>query len=233
MLNGEMDITVGGRTETLRSGQLALIFPFHMHSYRSERKNKFVIFTFSPSIVSDFMKNTKGKIGEKTVFTPTNSTRAMFGERLVNELELSLYSIRACLYAALSDFTAQVELVSASTDNNMLSKVLTYINEHFAEPITLTDMARSIGYSANYLSHCIKRSFDLNFRSLLACVRTENAKSLLSETDRSVLDIALESGFGSERSFHRQFKSVTKRTPCEYRNENQLRVIKRTNEKFE
>lgn len=227
MLDGEMDITVGNRTETLKSGQLALIFPFHTHSYSSTRLNRFAIFTFSPSIVSDFMKNTNGKIGEKTVFTPSNSTSVMFDERILKEQQLSLYSIRACLYAALSDFSAQIRLISSSGDNNMLSKLLSFMNQHYSEPITLTETAKSVGYSANYLSHCIKKSFALNYSSLLSCIRTENAKSLLAESDISILNVALECGFGSERSFHRQFKNITGQTPGQYRNENKIKILNR------
>ena len=61
IINGGMEIIVNGRLETFRSGQIALVFPFQVHRYHSLGTCKFAIFTFSPSIISDFMKTVKGK----------------------------------------------------------------------------------------------------------------------------------------------------------------------------
>lgn len=167
------------------------------------------------------------------MFTPTDSTLSLIQEKLIEEKDLSLFGIRACLYAALSDYFANTKLVESTPETELILQITQYVNDHSAEPITLDSTAKSIGYSANYLSHCIKRSCGLSFPSLLAYIRTENAKSLLSDTDMSVLDIALESGFGSERSFHRHFKTITGITPRQYRNDAKLTVLDRAKEKKE
>ena len=44
-----------------------------------------------------------------------------------------------------------------------------------------------------------------------------NYRNLLKNTQRTVVDIALECGFGSERNFYRTFKELTGYTPKEYR----------------
>lgn len=228
VIDGEMSVTVNGRRETARSGQFILIFPFQTHLYSSERENHFVIYTFSPSLISDLIRAAEGKIGESAVFDALPSTVQLFETRLICEQDLSPWGIRACLYAMLSDFTRQVRLVRAEYDSNVLSKLIQYLSEHSSENVPLVKAAREIGYSANYLSHCIKSSLDLNYCRLLGCLRVENAKHLLHETDRTLLEIALECGFTNERSFHRHFKNLTGCTPAAYRRGSTLKVIDRS-----
>lgn len=68
----------------------------------------------------------------------------------------------------------------------------------------------------------------MNYSAFLSCLRCEIAKERLSETEDSVLSVALECGFGSERNFHRQFKALTGKTPREYRAARKLRAIEKS-----
>ena len=104
-----------------------------------------------------------------------------------------------------------------SKDSDLASKVVGYINEHLTDDIKLKDIADELNYVPNYLSACIQKAFGMNLRSLIASVRSDKAKYLLWETDKTGLEICYECGFGSERSFHRQFKQITGKTPKEYR----------------
>jgi len=227
MLDGTMTVMVDNRTETIRGGQFALIFPFQSHGYTSEEENHLVIYTFSPKLISSFMKNAEGKTGERAVFDASPISRQMFTDYVTRErthADASLYTVLSCIYSMLADFTEQVRMIPNPTDTNAFGKLLLYIREHLQADITLEEAARALGYSANYLSRCIRSSIGLNYCRLLACIRIEHAKSLLAETSRSILEIALESGFGSERSFHRQFRSLTGMTPGKYRSLRQLNV---------
>ncbi len=227
MLDGTMNVMVDNRTETIHGGQFALIFPFQLHGYTSEQVNHLIIYTFSPNLISTFMQNAEGKTGERAVFDASPISQQMFTDYVTREktyADASLYTVLSCIYSMLADFTQQVRLIPNPQDTNVLSKLLLYMREHFQTDITLEAVARAIGYSANYLSRCIRSSFGLNYCRLLACIRIEHAKALLTGTSKSILEIAMESGFGSERSFHRQFQSITGMTPGKYRSLRQLKV---------
>ena len=226
VLDGELSVTVGGgEQETARAGEFILIFPFQMHKYASSRVNKFVIYTFSPSLISDYLTFAKGKVGERAVFKADKSTYELFKSRFIEGGDYSIYSIRSCLYAMLSDFSKQIPLRDARNDNGALEKMVAYMNENYTQPISLEDVAKEIGYSANYLSHCIKKRFSFGYTTLLSCIRIERAKTLLTETKKSSLEIAFECGFGSERNFNRQFKSITGMTAKKYKKSNEVTVI--------
>lgn len=226
VIDGELSVTVGsGEAECARAGDFILIFPFQMHKYTSERVNKFVIYTFSPSLISDYLSFAKGKVGERSVFKADKSTMDLFVSRLISGEDYSVYTIRSCLYAMLSDFSKQVKLRDNKNDNGAIEKMVAYMNENYTLPISLEDVAKEIGYSANYLSHCIKKRFSFGYTTLLSCIRIEMAKTLLSETKKSSLEIAFECGFGSERNFNRQFKNITGTTPKKYKKSNDITVI--------
>lgn len=226
VLDGELSVTVGsGAPETARAGDFILIFPFQMHKYSSDRVNKFVIYTFSPSFISDYLTSAKGKIGERSVFKADSSTFGLFVSRFIDSSDYSIYSIRSCLYAMISDFSKQVALCDVRSDTGALEKMVAYMNMNYTSPISLETVAREIGYSANYLSHCIKKRFSFGFPTLLSCIRIEKAKTLLTETKKSSLEIAFECGFGSERNFNRQFKNITGLTAKGYKKSSNVTVI--------
>ena len=212
-----LDITVDGNTETLNVGQAAFVFPFQPHSYYSTKINKLAMFVFSPSMIPDFFNQTSGKVGKGSVFIPKESTLNMFRSRIFEKGDFELFDIKGCIYLMLSDFLENTELCEGTQDSSIAVGVVDYINKNISEKITLSDIAGALGYNPNYLSQRIGEVFGINLCSLLANIRADTAKYLLLETTKTGLEICYECGFGSERSFHRQFKDITGSTPKEYR----------------
>ena len=227
LLEGEMTVTVDGTDHQLKAGQTVLIFPFQTHKFYSKNKVKAAMYLFSASLLPSFFNVNDGKIGDGSCFFPSAATKFHFEEKILSESDLSLYSVKAFLYLSVSDFLSQNKLIDGFADTTVATKVAMYVNRHFNEQITLKTVASAIGYSPNYLSHCIQKLFNLNFCSLLACLRVDKARMLLAETDKTCIEICYECGFNSERSFYRQFKSITGRTAKSYRENYACRSISR------
>ena len=216
-LSGALEITVENRTQRLAPGQAAFVSPFQPHSYKSSEINKLAIFVFSPSMLPDLFNKTHGKVGKATVFTPKQSTLALFEERIFDREDFDLFEIKGILYLTLSDYLCATELYENSVDGTLSAEIVAYISEHITNEITLGALSKTLGYNQNYLSGRIKEIFGINLCTLIASIRADKAKYLLIETDKTGLEICYECGFGSERSFHRQFKTITGFTPKEYR----------------
>lgn len=217
-LENEVEISVDDTREALKPGDAAFVFPFQSHSYKSSQVNKIAIFVFSPYMIPDFFAKTDKKVGTRAVFTPKESTLAMFKDRIFAKNDMELFDIKGCIYLILSDFLESVELCESSATNEIATGVVNYIREHVTEEITLQSIAKELGYNPNYLSKCISDIFESNLCTLIANIRVDKARYLLFETNKTGLEICYDCGFGSERSFHRQFKAITGRTPKEYRN---------------
>lgn len=217
MIEGEMRITVDDRVEYIKAGEAAFIFPFQTHKMSSKSVNKLAMYLFPESTIMSFMKKYEGMVGERAVFKPSESTLAVFREKILNNDDLTLYSVKGFLYLALSDYISEISFKKSIGGTNVVSKVIAYMNEHFTEPITLDSVAAALGYSANYLSHCIQKLYGLNFCTILASLRIERARYLVTSSDSTLSEICYECGFGSERTFLRQFKSIMGFSPSEYR----------------
>ena len=217
MLEGEMRITIDEKEELIKAGEAAFIFPFQTHKMSSKSTNKLAMYLFSPATMVSFMKKHEGNVGERAVFKPNESTLAVFREKILNSEDFSLYNVKGFLYLALDDYLSQIPLRKSIGGTSVVSKVITYMNEHFTEQITLESVANALGYSANYLSHCIQKLYGLNFCTILASLRIERARYLITSSDKTTTEICYECGFGSERTFLRQFQSIMGFSPSAYR----------------
>ena len=98
-----------------------------------------------------------------------------------------------------------------------LQQILEYIHAHLERDIKLADLAGSIGMSQFHFSHLFKQSIGTSPYQYLLQQRIERAKQLLKQTDRSIVDIALECGFNSHSHLSKQFRQLTGMTPKSYR----------------
>jgi AraC family transcriptional regulator len=98
-----------------------------------------------------------------------------------------------------------------------LLQVLEYIHAHLERDIKLADLAGSIGMSQFHFSHLFKQSIGTSPYQYLLQQRIERAKQLLQQTDRSIIDIALECGFNSHSHLSKQFRQLAGMTPKAYR----------------
>ena len=76
-----------------------------------------------------------------------------------------------------------------------LRPVLAYIQEHFADPITIEELARLSHLSKSYFMSCFKQTFGLGAVEYLTQLRIKAACEALRSTTRSVSEIAYDNGF--------------------------------------
>ena len=72
------------------------------------------------------------------------------------------------------------ELATQRKRNDRLNRIITYVEEHYAEKITLSDFAKKEGVTMNYLSHFVKDSLNQSFQSYVNLVRYHAACKLIS-----------------------------------------------------
>lgn len=106
------------------------------------------------------------------------------------------------------------------TDNQQIFEhVIQYLAEHFREPITLGDVAKTTHLSVGYLSRLFSKEMGITLMHYLSLIRLHDAYSLLNNSDKSIESIADLSGFPNEKSFRKTFISVYDMTPLQYRNQ--------------
>ncbi|MDO4284012.1 MAG: AraC family transcriptional regulator [Eubacteriales bacterium] len=97
-----------------------------------------------------------------------------------------------------------------------LQNLLTFLEDHCGDPISLTDAAEMMGFSPSHFSRLFKQLTGTGFVRYLNIIRISQAAEQLVTTDDRITDIALRCGFGNVRSFNRVFLEITGYTPSEY-----------------
>lgn len=98
-----------------------------------------------------------------------------------------------------------------------IDKIYGYINRNYLSKIDLRDIARHSGTSVSNLCYFFMRSTNKSVISYVIEMRISHACTLLSETDKSISEIAFISGFNTLSNFNRLFQKFRKMTPGDYR----------------
>lgn len=103
-----------------------------------------------------------------------------------------------------------------TTDQQIL-QAAHFICQYYMEPLASTDVARAVGFSANYLSRKFRAVTGIGLHEYLVFVRLQHAAQELVSTSDSITTIALRCGFSDSNYFKDSFKKKYGVTPRNYR----------------
>ena len=134
------------------------------------------------------------------------------------ELLQNLERITNLQYRMILEFTQQVEAIRRGTNGSALAvQVSNYIRRHISEAVTAEAIAAHLYLSRPYLSAKFKRETGSSLTDFILRQKTEEAKRLLCDSDKSLLNISGYLGFSSQSHFSRVFRRYAGFSPAEYR----------------
>ena len=101
-----------------------------------------------------------------------------------------------------------LERVRERKDNCFVKELLEYIHNNYLEDLTLSKVAKKLGYSADYCSKVLKKYVGRNFRDYLNMLRVRRANELFADKSLNMtsLEILYKCGFNSAPTFYRAKK---------------------------
>lgn len=140
-------------------------------------------------------------------------------ERYYNES--TIIRSHALLTEWLKSLTEEiVDVVTRSHSNRydeIVRKAMRFIDEHFAENISVKDVADEVNVSESYFKSIFKKGSGYSYSEYLTRVRIEKAKELLHTTEKSVTEIAMDIGFHTPNSFSTLFRREVGVSPSQYK----------------
>ncbi len=210
---GCMRVTADGREYALRAGDALLLFPHQIHALESE-ESEHVLCIFSPQLVHAFAKKTAGFSPRDNSFAVKTAIVAALDEAEGG----SLFAKKGALYALCDAFDrTAVYVPRAKRHEGLLYKIFSFVETEFAADCSLRALAAATGYDYAYLSRRFRQAVGISFNTYVSHYRLSHACYLLENTDQSVLQCAVDSGYTSLRNFNRCFKAQFGTTPREYR----------------
>ena len=116
------------------------------------------------------------------------------------------------LYSRLLSFVPYRQMeestyLSKSKKMARLNRITEYIDENYAEKITLEELARKEQVSVTYLSHFIRENLNMTFQEYISSVRFERALKLLRNSSMCLTDVSVVCGFSDVKYLTRMLES--------------------------
>ncbi len=240
IVRGHITVFLNDAPTQLDAGQLILLPPNRKHSFLSENGNSNSAFVVCFDSFSQFLLPISSSVfclndalcrcmetiieesaatfhaGENGLLDVTSSP--LFGgqQAILSQLEYLLI----CLARQMSD-EKNASIVFFRDENfhaNLANVILRFLRKNIYEKLTLDDICKRFNYSKAFLCKTFKVQMGETLIGCLNRLKIEEAKRLLTETDRSVTDIAGSLGFQEVKYFDAVFKKSTGMTPVKYRN---------------
>ena len=209
---GKIAANINGLEYIVSKGECVMISPMQIHSYRTIEDGTVKISIFSGDYIFDFYNETKGT-ELKNPITDFDLTDVCLLNKSSDRFE-----IKSILYKYCSKLIKNGIKKADKSNNDLSVKTVIYIQNNFKNNISLKQMAKDLGYSYNYLSSYFKNQFGCGYADYINKFRLEEAAAMLKRTDKSITQIAFESGFTSIRNFNVVFKKEYGINPMIYRN---------------
>lgn len=190
--------------------------------------NNFLDNLSNKGIIYDFLVNaifTSKNNDQYIVFHSANSSNI---EHIFKQILWETYFPSLCSLKAIDSYLRIlfIELVRVfKFDTNRQNKnnkhnivnIIAYIEDNYLD-ITLSDVAEYFNYAPNYLSSYIKTHTNKTFTQLVDKLKLERACFLLINTEQSIYDISINSGFSNLNFFYKKFNKRYNQTPFKFRN---------------
>ncbi|MGN0333737.1 MAG: AraC family transcriptional regulator [Lachnospiraceae bacterium] len=111
---------------------------------------------------------------------------------------------------------------SSDMDYSRIHVMLSYIHEHYSDDISLEDIAETSSISISECCRCFQRCLKQSPIDYLIDYRIHQAANLLLDTNKSISEICMETGFNNTSYFSNKFKKIVGTSPRDYRKKHLL-----------
>ncbi len=232
-----------GRVNMLVTGDLFFVRPGEEHSYINAYRTKLynLIFTSDelgselselsklPGLNVMFCGGDMENIGARLLHVGMNERHSVESllEKIKNERALRRMGwqsmIRSYLVSFLIRYSRMYETQwdrrsqSSNDYYGYIYKILSYVNDNYARPITTSELAEITGLSPDYMARKFKQALNMSPAEYVRRFRIARAMELLYTTDTPVAEVAAQTGFSDISLFSRVFKQAVGLPPAAYR----------------
>lgn len=220
---GTLEMGVGQELYHMEKGDIGFVFSDIIHHYQvfSEKMSRADYILVPSSFAGVFKDKIQGYAPKYPVIHAGQIEPDVYNaiQAIIQMEDNEPMIVQAYVQIVLARCIGKMELVEKSCvgSDDLIYRTVSYISGNFRRQFSLEDMARDLGVSKYVLSRVFSKTFHRNFNQYLNDARLSYACTRLVNTNDTILNICLDSGFDSQRTFNRVFKERYKTTPSEYR----------------
>jgi AraC family transcriptional regulator, melibiose operon regulatory protein len=130
--------------------------------------------------------------------------------------DMVLLEVHARLRRLSVDFGHSQPVPKIEAEPQRITDMLHFIAQKYQENLSVADIAKSANTTPSYAMELFRKSCGMSIVQYVNDQRLAHARRILATTDAKILDVAMESGFGSESQFYNVFRRACNQTPREY-----------------
>lgn len=238
LLSGDITYCIEGRTYNLTQNDIVLVNAGEVHKpvIHSNTPYERIIIYVSPDFLDEYKdadtdlalclrQALNGRSHVLRVQSSKSGRLATSIRDLDNSLKDSDYASELYQRIRFLEFMIQlnraalhnhIEFIGDSTSNGKILDILTYLNEHLTEDISIDDLSARFFLSRYYLMHTFKEQTGYTIGSYLATKRLLFAKELIAD-GTPITEVCYSCGFKNYSTFSRAYKKSFGESPRDYR----------------
>lgn len=226
---GSVRYFIGGRFHEIRSGEVAIFWAGLPHQSLAKSPDVEGIWITLPLVWLLRWRHASALgarllRGSMVSYTATAANREMFAqwaedfeekgaarEIMVGEVEAHFSRVSIGLRESARKRRAVPPAVQRVEETTV------YLGERYRDEITVDTVAGAMKLHPKYLLTLFRQACGMTLWEYVTRLRLAHAQRLLLTTDRTVLDVAMEAGFGSASAFYQAFRKYEGRVPGKFR----------------
>lgn len=227
VLEGHLEFFMNKEEYPLKAGEQLIINSNEIHSIRAVEKNKTVVLQIPLKQFENYFTaqrfirfRSQNETADVKLASLIKKLYKVYASRDVGYEFRTMSLFYEIMYMLVKDYRlteVHEKEIRHSRRLDALSKITTYMREHYNEDLKLSDLASTFGYSDAYLSRMFQKYAKVNYKTYLQDIRMAYAYRDLLNTDRTISQIALDNGFCSSRGFSGEFQKRYGVLPSEMR----------------
>ena len=227
VMEGSLDFFVNKEEYPLKAGEQIIINSNELHSIHAVEKNKTVVLQIPLKQFENYFTAQRyirfrgqEELVDKKLASLLRKLYHVYSERKIGYEFRTISIFYEIMYILVKDYRGtetREKAIRHSRRLDALSKITTYMREHYREELKLSDVAATFGYSDAYLSRMFQKYAKINYKTYLQDIRMAYAYRDLLNTDHTISQIALDNGFCSSRGFSGEFQKRYGVLPSEMR----------------
>lgn len=231
ILNGTASITQNNQSFTVNPGDIVFSGPYCVHSIKSiTEKCQYCVIIINKNYQYNYMISDNELPPHMIVndFELKRLINDIFEEHekeelMYREIVNSLVTVLLSKLKRMWHINNQNRNNASDEANDSVQIAISYMNKHLSEKLTLNDICTFVGYSEAYFNRMFHKATGKSVIDFLNYLRCNNALYLLQNSDYSVSQVAVMSGFNNMSYFSRKFQEINGLTPSEARLNNKKR----------
>lgn len=220
--SGTLTIEYSNQTETVSKGDFVLLNCYERHAYHSDTGWNSIWCHFDGPVAKQYYEMIVQEYGN--IFRITNPYSIISKMEVIynscasggNKKEPLLSKLLTDILTSIL-ISGDITSCSKSDSSYMVDEIIAYINEHFAENISVDALAKKAMLSQYYFIRLFKKHTGYTPHEYIINLRLSVAKYLLQTSDVSIKEICFSTGFSCESAFCSTFKKHTGKSPAQYR----------------